>query len=96
MATFERHCAEALQTYGQPFAVGHLWLDDFAGKPSYGMRHHKKRHHLAGIEEVRQLWGDEAAAAARQHILTDLKLEGWSESDPFPRDEAHYQRMGLF
>jgi hypothetical protein len=31
---------------------------------------------LAGIEEVRRMWGNEAAEAARQHILSDLKLEG--------------------
>lgn len=71
------------------------WMN-LPGKPPYGMRHRKKRHHRAGIEEVRQLWGNEAAEAARQHIITDLKLEGWRESDPFPEDEAHYQRLGLF
>ncbi|MBL9179524.1 MAG: hypothetical protein JNM65_15785 [Verrucomicrobiaceae bacterium] len=96
MAAFEQHCAEALQHFGKPFSEVHLWLDEFAGKPPYGTRHRKKRHHLAGIEDVRNLWGDEAAEAARQHIVTDLKLEGWRESDPFPRDEGHYQRMGLF
>ena len=66
MATFEQHCAEALQTFGKPHAEVHL------------------------------LWGNEAAEAARQHIITDLKLEGWRESDPFPKDEDHYKRMGLF
>ena len=48
------------------------------------------------IEEVRRMWGDEAAAAARAHIVSDLKLEGWTEADRFPRDEADYVRMGLF
>ena len=96
MAAFEQHCAQALETFGQPYAEVHRWLDEFAGKPPHGMRHRKKRHHLAGIEAVRRLWGNEAAAAARQHIITDLKMEGWCETDPFPKDEAHYQRMGLF
>ena len=96
MATFEQHCAEAMQTYGKPYAEVHLWLDEFAGKQPYGMRHRKKRHHLAGIEDARNLWGNEAAEAARQHIITDLKLEGWRESDPFPKDEDHHKRMGLF
>ena len=76
MANFEQHCAAALQTLGQPFPEVHLWLDEFAGKPPHGMRHRKKRLHLAGIEKVRNLWGNEAAEAARQHIITDLKLEG--------------------
>ena len=97
MATLEQHCAEALQTCGRPYAEVHLWLDEFAGKPPYGMRHGKNRHHLAGIEEVRRLWGNEAAKAARQHIITDLELEGWRETEhPFPKDENHYQGLGLF
>jgi hypothetical protein len=45
---------------------------------------------------VRKLWGDQAAAAARLHIIADLKQEGWTENQPFPRDEQHYKRMGLF
>ena len=96
MPTFDHHCAQAFQTFGKPYAEVHLWLDEFAGKPPYGMRHRKKRHHLAGIEEVRQAWGSEAAEAARQHIVADLKTEGWQESDPFPKDESHYQWLGLF
>ncbi|MEI7730813.1 MAG: hypothetical protein WCO56_14665 [Verrucomicrobiota bacterium] len=96
MPTFEQHCIEAQHTFGKPYAEVHRWLDEFAGQPPYGMRHRKKRHHLAGIEEVCKLWGSEAAEAARQHIITDLKLEGWRETDPFPKDETHYQRLGLF
>ena len=69
MAHFDQHCAEALSKFGKPYAEVHRWLDEFAGKPPYGMRHRKKRHHLAGIEEVRKLWGDEAAEAARQQSL---------------------------
>jgi hypothetical protein len=95
MAAFEQHCAQALHEFGKPHAEVHLWLDEFAGKLLYGMRHHKKRHHLVGIEEVRKLWGNGAAEAARQHIITDLELEGWRETDPFPKDEDHYQWMGL-
>ena len=82
--------------FGKSYAEVHRWLDEFAGKPPYDMRHRKKRHHLVGIEEVRKMWGDEAAEAARQHTLTDLKMEGWRDSDPFPMDEVHYQKMGLF
>jgi hypothetical protein len=59
------------------------WLDEFAGKPPWGMKHRRLRHHAAGIEEVRKLFGDGAAAAARQHIISDLKMEGWTENDPF-------------
>ena len=38
----------------------------------------------------------QAGPVARQHIITDLKEEGWTEDDPFPRDEEHYVKMGLF
>ena len=96
MPAFEQHCAETAALLGEPFDEVHLWLDEFAGKPPHGMRHRKLRHHLAGIAEVRKLWGDQAAEAARKHIISDLKMEGWTEADPFPRDEKHYQKMGLF
>ena len=81
---------------GKPFGEVHRWLDEFAGKPPYGMRHRKKRHHEAGVEEVRRQWGEQAAAAARQHIISDLKMEGWTEEQPFPRNEQEYVSMGLF
>jgi hypothetical protein len=96
MPSFEQHCAESITLCGQPYGEVHRWLDEFAGKPPYGMKHRKKRHHQTGIEEVRRLWGDEAAAAARQHIISDLKMEGWTEEQPFPKNEHEYVRMGLF
>ena len=60
------------------------------------MKHRRVRHHLAGIREVERMYGKEAAEAARQHIVSDLKMEGWTENDHFPIDEADYIRMGLF
>ena len=96
MPSFTEHCAETTAKLGQPFAEVHVWLDEFADQPPYGMRHRKLRHHLAGIEEVRKRWGEAAATAAQLHIIADLKQEGWTEDQPFPRDERHYQAMGLF
>ena len=93
---YNEHCEESIRVFGKPYGQVHEWLDAFAGTKEFGMRHRKKRHHLKGIEEVRALWGDEAAEAARLHIIADLKMEGWRESDLFPRDEAHYVEMGLF
>ena len=50
-----------------------------------------------GIARIRELFGDEAATVARQHIISDLKEEGWNQKDhPFPRDEDHYVKMGLY
>lgn len=82
--------------WGQPFEEVHKWLDEFAGSEQYGMRHRKKRHHLQGIREIEQRFGPNAARVARQHIISDLKMEGWGESDHFPEDEQDYVRMGLF
>ncbi|HZM05951.1 MAG TPA: hypothetical protein VFC44_23360 [Candidatus Saccharimonadales bacterium] len=96
MPSFQEHCAETVVALGEPFEQVHLWLDEFAGKPPHGMRHRKLRHHRAGVEEVRKLWGDQAAEAARLHIIADLKQEGWTAVMPFPRDESHYKNMGLF
>lgn len=96
MSRFDEHCVESLKTFGKDFAEVHLWLDEFAGTPEYGFRHRKKRHHEAGIRQVAELFGEEAALAARQHIISDLKQEGWTENDHFPRDEADYVKMGLF
>jgi hypothetical protein len=90
------HITESLALFGEPFEAVHLWLDEFAGTPGCRMRHRQKRHHLKGIEEVRARWGDQAAAVARQHIISDLKLEGWKENDHFPKDEADYVKMGLY
>lgn len=93
---FEEHCAESILLFGNAFHDVHRWLDEFAGKAPYGMRHRRVRHHLAGINEVARRWGPIAAQAARQHIITDLKMEGWRETDRFPMDETDYIRMGLF
>ena len=94
--TLAEHMVESVTRFGQPFEAVHRWLDEFAGTPQYGMRHRRKRHHQQGIEEVRAKWGDAAAEAARAHIVSDLRQEGWTEADRFPKDEADYGKMGLF
>lgn len=93
---FEDHCRESIEHFGAPYEEVHRWLDAFARTGTYGMRHRCKRHHLKGIEEVRLLFGDDAAPVARQHIIADLQEEGWRETDHFPVDEADYKKMGLF
>jgi hypothetical protein len=42
------------------------------------------------------LFGEAAGPVARQHIITDLKEEGWTEADHFPTDEQDDVKMGLF
>ncbi len=94
--TFEEHCAESEKLFGGRFEEVHRWLDAFMGTPKYGMRHRRVRHHEAGIREVANLFGAPAAKVARRHIQSDLRQEGWTESDPFPLDEAHYINIGFF
>ncbi len=92
----EDHEAECLEKLGTRFELIHKWLDEFAGTAEYGMRHRKLRHHEEGIRRVREKWGDDAADAARLHIISDLKEEGWSEGDHFPVNDKDYVKMGLF
>jgi hypothetical protein len=92
---FEQHCEESERLFGKPYAEVHRWLDELMGK-GLGAKHRRKRHHQAGIRQVAELFGEEAGRVAKQHIISDLKEEGWTESDPFPRDEEHYDKMGLF
>jgi len=93
---FEEHCADSVILFEEPFEQVHRWLDEFAGKKPYGMKHRKKRHHLEGIKEIERLYGERAALAARQHIISDLKMEGWKDGDHFPVNELDYIKMGLF
>jgi hypothetical protein len=93
---FADHCKESIEKLGRPFGEVHEWLDAFAGTHEFGMKHRKKRHHLKGINDVKDMFGKEAAEAARLHIIADLNEEGWKESDHFPEDENDYVRMGLF
>jgi hypothetical protein len=94
--TFEQHCLESMKMFGGMFEEVHIWLDKYAGSAEYGYRHRKKRHHEAGIRQVIVLFGEKAGDVARQHIISDLRLEGWKEEDPFPKDEADYIRIGFF
>lgn len=91
----EEHERECMEKLGKPFTEVHRWLDEFAFQ--LHMRHRHKRHHLVGIEEVRKLFGDEAAEAAKLHILSDLEQEGMPRDEELiPRDEKHWLDIGLF
>ena len=95
--TFEEHCKESDALFGKPYEEVHRSLDEFQKAPSIGMKHRRFRHHEAGICEITKLLGEDAGKVARQHIISDLKEEGWNEKEhPFPRDEDHYVEMDLF
>lgn len=88
MPIFEEHCQESIQQFGNAHAEVHRWLDEFAGTERYGMRHRRVRHHEAGIQEAIRRFGEAAGPVARQHIISDLRQEGWTENDPFPRNAS--------
>ena len=95
--SFEEHCKECKQKLGKRHEDVHKWLDEFAFSAQYGMRHRRVRHHRAGIEKARRLFGEDGAQAAMLHVLADLREEGWREGvDRFPEDEREYVRMGLW
>ena len=92
----EDHEKESVELFGKPFTEVHKWLDEFAHSQQYGMRHRKKRHHLEGLKQIKEIFGAEFVPPARQHIISDLKDEGWTENDRLPKDEKDYVDMGLF
>ncbi len=96
MPSLEDHCQESMRLFGEPYEDVHRWLDEFAGSERYGFRHRKVRHHEAGIAEVCRLFGQEAEKVAKQHIISDLKTEGWTPDDSFPKNEYDYVRIGFF
>ena len=94
MPSYETHCEETRRLLGDEFGEVHRWLDELF--VTRGPLHHKFRHNLAGIAEVRRRWGDRAAEAAKCHIAADLRYQGWVEGrDPLPADEADFVKMGL-
>lgn len=69
MALIEEHCNDCIRELGKPYREVHAWLDEFF--PTLGFKHRVKRHHEEGVEEIRRMWGKEAARAAEIHIMRD-------------------------
>src|SRR5581483_325600 len=93
----QEHEAESIKLFGQPFTEVHKWLDEFHDVPGCGgVQHRRKRHHMQGIIEARKKWGTVAAVVALHHIMLDLEQVGWPEDAPFPLNEAHCERLGLW
>ena len=96
MHSTEDHCRESIHLFGKPHKAVHLWLDEFAGSEKCSFRHRKVRHHEAGIAQVCRIFGQDAGKAVKQHIVSDLKTEGWTANDPFPENEDDYVMIGFF
>lgn len=75
MAHWKEHFKDCQEQLGNGWAVVHRWLDEFAriyrADDRVWMGHRVHRHHVEGVAEVKQKWGDEAARAAEIHIVRD-------------------------
>lgn len=56
MIRLEDHRRESSGVFGETFVEIHRWLDAFVGATEIGLRHRRKRHHVAGVEDVRRLY----------------------------------------
>lgn len=91
MASYKEHCKECREKLGNEWYVVHRWLDEFFARfnnTGHPDKHREIRHHLKGVEEVRKMWGDQAAEAAKLHIATDFY--GY-----VPKDENDVQKWRL-
>ena len=105
MAHYKEHCADCQRELGKAWEVVHRWLDEFAFRRGCLNAHHRSiRHHTAGVEKVREMWGDQAARAAEIHIEKDFgrvptpnQSQSWSLFGPekvlpggesFPTDDV--------
>ena len=75
MASEQQHVTETITLLGggDGWPGVHQLLDQFAHFPDMNFlsKHRKFLHHHEGIEYVRMRWGDDAAKAAEQHVITD-------------------------
>ena len=88
MASYKEHCKECKEKLGKDWSVVHRWLDEFFINMGCNEKHRDIRHHQKGIEQARIKWGDQAAEAAKLHIMTDFN--GW-----VPKDEIEVQKWRI-
>jgi len=69
MPSLKEHCDYCFQRLGKKHLDVHIWLDGLYSLK--GERHRRFRHHKKGVDQVRAMWGDEAAKAAEFHIMED-------------------------
>jgi hypothetical protein len=94
---FNEHCRITKELLGEEFQEVHKWLDEFHGKEPYHTKHRFLRHHKQGIEEVRKIYGDKAALAAKQHVLSDLLGEmGSPTENDIALDGQDYKKRGYW
>lgn len=90
MPSHSQHCADCELKLGKPFPEVHTWLDALYDSRSGDLGHRAARHHMEGVEEVRRMWGDDAARAAKLHIMLDW--DGILEEE-IPKTRADAERF---
>lgn len=94
---YEEHCLHCKELLGEEFGYVHSWLDEFFNSEKYRTKHRFLRHHRAGMEEVRRMWGDRAAEAAKIHLIDDLQGERMGAGeDEIAEDETDYKKRGYW
>lgn len=69
MSTLEAHKIDTINQLGKSYEDVHKYIDRWHVK--FGARHRFVLHHKEGIEEIREIFGDEGASAAECHIRLD-------------------------
>ena len=78
MGSRKQHCEACKRDLGEEWDKVHKWIDELgavvneAGVPCLDVNHRWKRHNKESVEEIREMWGDDAAAAAEHHIKMDM------------------------
>lgn len=93
MSSFKEHCNDSYNEFGNPFPHVHKYLDEFFAK--IGPKHRSIRHHIEGVEEVRKLWGDDAALAAESHIQKDWDWHPEYKGKVPTKQEAEIWTLGI-
>ncbi|MGV1098731.1 DUF6915 family protein [Thiovibrio sp. JS02] len=99
MAYLHEHCFDCKQRLGKEWKEVHKWLDALFAE--YGAAHRCHRHHTEGIEEIRRMWGDEAAIAAKIHVLVDCwgipsradYENGWVNSNGYTEESTEQEAL---
>lgn len=99
MPSHRDHCLIDKRHLGRVFLHVHKWMDAFARME--GNAHRWNRHHEEGIEEVRGMFGDEAAKSARLHVVLDMghipTMSEWEVGGVLRQDGSfvHMDEMGI-
>ena len=84
---WKEHADDCHRELGNAWVNVHRWLDEFSLQYWPSKAHRAMRHHREGVEEVRRMWGSQAAKAAEIHIQAD-------EGD-VPSEEQIEKRYGV-